>query len=348
MDLLACTNGEIYRNKIYNTSDNVLEPEVYTKNLHFYHNQLINGHAFVSITEVSGGEIYIYGNTAVSLPDSEDGWTVFKISSNRDSLTMPMYIFNNSWQVDFDIIGSPRHVWENSHVKHFNNASFSEKSDSFGIYFLGIENWFDYDCSNVPFPELLTGNGFEKNGITADPQFKDPYGNDFRLKEESPCIDRGRVADGLIAEFAGEGPDIGAFDNGKLIEGLPFRYRPPDPEVPFQEMPRIARHKMDGKVVKLWFSMPMNQSSVKETSYHMKFGSEILDLHVTGLSEDGYCLTLLSPGEMIREDLDLELQLSQWPRGQNGMTVVAWASSIPVRLSNCQGSLVKSGSKVGR
>ena len=32
-DPLACTNGEIYRNTITNTSDNVLEPEVPVENI---------------------------------------------------------------------------------------------------------------------------------------------------------------------------------------------------------------------------------------------------------------------------------------------------------------------------
>jgi len=82
-DPLACTNGEIYRNIIFNTADNVLEPEVHVRNLHFYHNTMVNGHAFVSITEVKGGEIYIYGNTVVSMPSSVDGWTIFTLTLMR-------------------------------------------------------------------------------------------------------------------------------------------------------------------------------------------------------------------------------------------------------------------------
>ncbi|MEN8227673.1 MAG: hypothetical protein ABFS38_05920, partial [Bacteroidota bacterium] len=329
-DLLACTNGEIYRNTVINTSDNVLEPEVYTRNLHYYHNRMINGHAFISITEVAGGEIYIYGNTAVSLPDSEDGWTVFKISSRKDSLTMPLYIFNNSWQVDFDIIGSPRNVWKNNHIRHFNNASFSEKSDSFGIYFLGLDNRFDYDCSNVPFPRLLTGNGFESNGVVSDPMFRDPTNNDFRLKPQSPCIDRGMIAEGVIMEFEGERPDMGAYDNGQLVEGPPFRYMHPEPEVPFREMPRITRYKCDGKQLRVWFSMPLDGESVKGTHFRYLQGSNIREMRLVELSGDGYCLTL--EATQLLEPEELELRMSQWPKGKNGRPVTFWASSIPVAL----------------
>ncbi|MCK4748447.1 MAG: hypothetical protein KAT15_15455, partial [Bacteroidales bacterium] len=276
-----------------------------------------------------GGEIYIYGNTAVSLPGSEDGWTIFKISSRKQGLSMPLYIFNNSWQVDFDIIGSPGHIWTNNHIRHFNNACYSEQGDSFGIYKLGLDNKFDYDCSNVPFPSLLTGKGFEKNGMVTDPLFLDPYNNDFRLQEQSPCIDRGKQADHLIMEFHGKGPDIGAYDNGELIEGIPFRYMEPAAEVPYQEMPRITRHKQSGNTFKLWFSSPLSEASVLSTSFWIRNGKGIHELGLEGLSEDGYCLSLTLDQQQI-SDLT-EVLVSGWPRGKNGMLCTSWAATIPVR-----------------
>ncbi len=330
MDLLACTNGEIYRNTIINTSDNVLEPELYTKNLHFYHNRMINGHAFVSITEVAGGEIYIYGNTALSRPESDDGWTIFKISSKKKGLTKPLYIFNNSWFVDFDMIGSPHLVWSNNHVRHFNNACYSVQSDSFGIYHLGLDNHFNYDCSNVPFPGLLSGNGFEKNGLVENPLFRDPIGNDFRLKNNSPCIDRGIMDSTLILGYRGEGPDMGAYDNGELIQGLPFKYMSPGPEVPYKEMPRISRYETDEDKIRVWFSVPLAEASVKSTNFKMKNGKNLQDLKVSGLTEDGYCLTFSAAQNL--EDGGISLIFSHWPEGKNGMPVTSWASALPVSL----------------
>ncbi len=365
MDLLACTNGEIYRNYVYNTSDNVLEPEVHALNLHYYHNHMVNGHAFVSITEVAGGEIYIYGNTAVSLPESEDGWTIFKISSRQQSLTRPLYIFNNSWQVDFDIIGSPRNIWQNDYLRHFNNAMVSEASDTFGIYNLGKDNRFDYDCSNVPFPALLTSRGMERNGLVADPLFTDPYGGDFRLKEGSPCIDAGTFEQGLIRSFEGIAPDIGAYDNGHLIEGPPFRYMEPAAEVPYREMPRITRHWFDGEDLELWFSIPLKEESLDRIRFRVRTGSEESEWQIEGLSEDGYGLWLtrsgsgspriepggdqaalytnVSDGAVTGGTVPGEagpaasgetavLLLSGWPEGINGMTMTSWASTLPVRL----------------
>jgi hypothetical protein len=335
-DALACTNGEIYRNSIINTSDNVLEPEVHALNLHFYHNQMINGHAFVSITEVQGGDIYIYGNTAVSLPDSEDGWTIFKISSGQDSLSRPLHIFNNSWQVDFDMIGSPRDLWENSYVKHFNNACFSELSDTFGIYNLGDFNYFDYDCSNVPFPALLTSNRMEKKGLVADPMFSDPIHNDFRLKEGSPCVDKGKKARELILDYKGRRPDIGAYDNGKLIEGTPFRYVTPNAILSYKELPRITRFKIRDEEVRIWFSLPMDDFSLKATARALLFRGERYPLNYYDMTDDGYCLTLT--GEDLPElddpaDLrEMELKLSKWPQALRGTKLTSWASEIKVSL----------------
>lgn len=332
-DPLACTNGEIYRNTIFNTSDNVLEPEVHVLNLHFYHNTMVNGHAFISITEVQGGELYVYGNTAMSMPESDDGWTIFKISCGRDSLTLPFYIFNNSWQVDFDMIGSPRNLWENSHIRHFNNACYSESSDTFGIYNIGLDNHFDYDCSNVPFPALLLSVGHEEHGIVADPLFRDPLAIDFRLKEASPCIDAGKRDDGLILSYEGEGPDIGAWEGEKRVEGPAFRFMDPGVDLPYRELPRITRVKVDGNRLKLWFSMPMDEASLRDAAFRIGDGSVEFDLETLSLSDDGYLLMLSAEELSTLKTSDrgaLKLQLRQWPVGRNGMTMTTWASEIEV------------------
>lgn len=357
VDLVSCTNGEICRNTVINTSDNVLEPEVYAFNLHFYHNRMINGHAFISLTGVSGGEIRIYGNTAVSLPGSGDGWTVFKISGTERALTRPLYIYNNSWHVDFDIIGSPRRLWRNDHIRHFNNAVFMEQGDAFGIYHLGKDNFFDHDCSNLPFPGWFTGRGHEKNGLVADPLFSDPERGDFRPEAHSPCIDRGMRADELILHFEGSAPDIGAYDQGKLIEGRPFRFMEPEAPVPYKERPRITRHRFYGDTLMLWFSVPLSGSSVSSARFWIggREGSGFPSRELQpDPDEGGFCLRLsgLREGDPGGRELlpsgwpagtellpsgwpaGLELMVSRLPEGTNGMPLTSWASEVLVRQSD--------------
>lgn len=334
-DPLACTNGEIYRNIIINTSDNVLEPEMHARNLFFYHNRMINGHAFISITEVSGGDIYIYGNSAVSLPGSGDGWTVFKLSSRKRALTRPLYIFNNSWQVDFDIIGSPHNIWKNDHIRHFNNACYAEASDTFGIYNLGADNHFDYDCSNVPFPEILVRNRMERHGRVADPMFRDPYGGDFRLRKHSPCIDRGQKDGELIPDYRGRRPDIGAWEGEELVQGRPFRYWEPNARVPYRELPRITRVRLEPGQVTLWFSLPMDAFSLKAISKSLRCGETDHRLVYSELSGEGYSVTLSVAGDPVPSGEpagNCLLLFSEWPQALNGRKLTAWASEIPVFL----------------
>ena len=55
--------------------------------------------------------------------------------------------------------------------------------------------------------------GMMEHGISADPEFVDAEGGDFRLKDTSPCIDAGEVIEGINdGRFEGGGPDMGAFE----------------------------------------------------------------------------------------------------------------------------------------
>jgi len=47
--------------------------------------------------------------------------------------------------------------------------------------------------------------------------------------------------------------DIGAYDDGKLVEGPVFRYVNPGVEMSDREKPRIVKHKIENNTLKLWF-----------------------------------------------------------------------------------------------
>jgi hypothetical protein len=169
MDLLACLNNEVYNNLIINTSDNVFEPEVYYHNLYFCQSLLINGHAFISVTEVGGGPIYLFGNTGLSEPDCKAGWAIYKISNRQRTMSEPFYIiFNNSWYVDYNITAGRMGLW-NYHMVHFNNVYYFEGIDTFGFLTSGEDSYYNNDCSSAVFPDFSSEKGFESDGIVADP-----------------------------------------------------------------------------------------------------------------------------------------------------------------------------------
>jgi Right handed beta helix region len=54
--------------------------------------------------------------------------------------------------------------------------------------------------------------GYETIGISADPLFRNPGGDDYRLTLLSPAIDRGIPISGLSEPFSGTAPDIGRWE----------------------------------------------------------------------------------------------------------------------------------------
>jgi hypothetical protein len=330
MDLLACSNGDIYNNLIVNTSDNVLEPEVYCHNLYFYHNKLINGHAFISVTEVGGGPIYLYGNTGLSEPDCKDGWAIYKISNRQRTMSEPFYIFNNSWYVDYNITGR-RMGWWNDHIVHFNNAYFLEGIDTFGIHTSGDDSYYDYDCSSAVFPRFMSEKGFEADGIEGDPMFKDPLGNDFRLLDVSPCFDSGNLHEDLLADYEGSAPDIGAYEGNKLVMGPAFKFSVPEAEIPFSEHPRITRYRIADKRLILWFNMPMDSKQVVESKPVLQSENISIPAKLEYVEEDLYCFRFALEEEVDPES-DLVLVLSAWPSSMNGMMMDSWASALKVSV----------------
>ncbi|MBD8387738.1 glycoside hydrolase family 88 protein [Dysgonomonas sp. BGC7] len=321
-DTLACTNGEIYRNVIENSADNAFEPEVYCKNLHFYHNKMINSHAFISVTEVGGGPIYFYGNTGVKLPDCNDGWTIFKTAGRERRLTAPFYIFNNSWQVDSDVLGSVNtSYWHNDNIHHFNNAYHLSHNETVGIYHLGKNNLFENDCANIPFPDKVIETG-RYPSIVADPMFVDgKYGN-FLLEEGSPCKDAGIVLDNFPIYYTGDKLDIGAYDDGKLVEGPVFRYVEPGEEMPEQEMPRIVKHKIENNTLKLWFSYPLSEQTIRPEYFAL---NGITFQHFS-LHDDNYLLVLTAKENLPQNNI--YLSVSDKPESTKGERITTWASSI--------------------
>ena len=322
-DTLACTNGEIYRNVIENSADNAFEPEVYCKNLHFYHNKMVNSHAFISITEVGGGPIYFYGNTGVKLPDCKDGWTIFKLVGKERRLTKPLYIFNNSWQVDSNVLGRINEThWHSDHIYHFNNAYHLSNTDTVGIHYLGKNNRFENDCANVPFPDKVVQTG-KYPSIVADPMFVDgAYGN-FLLRDDSPCRDAGIVPHDIPIYFTGDKLDIGAYDDGKLVEGPVFRYVNPGVEMPDREKPRIVKHKVENNILKLWFSYPLDKQTIKAE----KIALNDIAFQRFSLEEDNCLLILTAEKALPQHHIHLSIKGSK-PKSMDGEDMTFWASSI--------------------
>jgi hypothetical protein len=323
------SNMELYGNKISNMRDNDFEPEAAAFNLHFYHNICHNIHKSMSLDNIIGGYIYCYGNvwTMDSDPWSDEvcaGW--WKI---YNQLTYPFYAFNNSFygnEIPFMYMEGPA-----MHMKSYNNA----------YYITGTAEWelgvwdrtmdFDYDCSNKPWPKNITDNDQEKNGVIADINFVDATNRNLKLKSDSPGIDAGKIVklNGIYdwkQMFEGTAPDIGAYDNNKLVEGPPFKFTiPPNSMLSYKEMPRIVRHKIDGNMLKLYFSEDIDQNSISENTVYLISDSKVIaPLNITFDSPSELTVHAAS---ILNKD-NTELIFKSMPLGVNGEKATIWASTI--------------------
>lgn len=323
-DTLACSNGIIYDNVIENSADNAFEPEVYCKNLYFFHNKMINSHAFISFTEVGGGPMYFFGNTGVKTADCGDGWTIYKISGGERAFTRPVYIFNNSWQVDSPIYGKDNDpYWTNEHIYHFNNAYYITKGDSVGFSGLAADNRFGNDCCNLPFPKRVA-NEFVWHDIIEDPAFVDGENGNFHLLENSPCRNAGiRPFDFNIGKRPGK-VDIGAYDDGELVEGPVFRYMNLGPEMPANEKPTIVKSEIGDSVVSLWLSYPVQSNTVDAGSFAYSVGGVRKLFKSARLSDDGYRVDLYASAHIKRNYICLSVVKA--PIGTNGEPLTMWAA----------------------
>jgi hypothetical protein len=332
-------NYEIYNNKIINTGDNAFEPEYVCYNVHFYHNQLENSHAYISIDMVRGGEIYFYGNRGWQSTHAGHEWTIFKFRGYDDEdgpqpLDEPFYVFNNSWYVHFDAISGSSSGYRNRYMKHYNNAYyFTGDNDLIGVKRLGKGCEFDYDCSNNEFPDLIDKLGFEKHGIESDPLFQNPARGDFRVGPQSPCIDAGRKMSfdefDWTQNYKGQAPDIGAFENNRLVDGPPFRFREPPGGAYYEENPRIVRHYVKNNVLKIYFSTPLDTSNFFSNSLNLYHNSQKLDIQSIDFADKGYLMEV-----RVDESIDkasLKIYFDPLPAGTNEQLFTHWASTIAVK-----------------
>jgi hypothetical protein len=62
------------------------------------------------------------------------------------------------------------------------------------------------------FETFRSWTGYEANGMNADPRFVDRAARDYRLRSDSPAIDRALRLPGWNDGHIGAGPDIGRYE----------------------------------------------------------------------------------------------------------------------------------------
>lgn len=327
-------NIEVYDNDLSNIRDNDFEPEHYAFNLHIYHNRSHNIHKTLSVDDVAGGYIYYYGNvvTMDNTPWAKKICSGFsKIYGGVDSLTYPLYFFNNS----FFGYGKGFNAMEHTArmLKHYNNAYYFAGDDGWILEYIDPTNAFENDITNKPWPASITRNGLEQQGKTGDVRFANPLKRDLRLKPGSIAIDAGRVLSfpelSWQQFFTGKGVDVGAYENGVWVQGPPFRFRVPENATfHFTETPRIVRYIVQGTKLHLFFSDAMEAKSLSKQTIIVRNQNKEIGIVDAVLTGDAYewIVETVTP----LTEAQLSIRFKEYPVSTKGGRYTNWGSAISI------------------
>ena len=328
------SNVEIYDNDISNIRDNDFEPEYYTYNLFIYHNYSHNIHRTLSVDNVEGGNIYYFGNVITLDNDlwTEKICTSFgKVYGKDRLLSFPLYVFNNS----FYGAAAAYKMDAGSAVnfKHYNNAYYFTLHDGFVINKWDQTDGFDYDISNKPWSENIVNNNQEIHGKICDIKFTDPGKRDLTLQPGSEGIDAGKIIKlkelDWTQSYIGKAPDVGAYENGKPVDGPAFRFMiPPQGKISYKEKPRLVKNRIYGNKVILYFSDRIDPLSVKNNFVELYKGGEKLSITSVSFSNDNYQMNV--EANSIPASGELSVSFKTMPKGINGETATYWASAIKI------------------
>lgn len=327
-------NIEVYENDISNIRDNDFEPEHYAFNLHIYHNRSHNIHKTLSVDDVAGGYIYYYGNTVTM---DSTAWAkkicsgFSKIYGGVDSLTYPLYFFNNS----FFGYGKGFNAMEHRArmLKHYNNAYYFAGDQGLILEYIDPTNEFDNDITNKPWPSSIRNNGLEKNGKTADVKFRNVFQRDLRLQPSSIAIDAGKQLSfpelQWTQSFKGKSVDVGAYEDNEPVQGPPYHFRKPENAAfHYTETPRVVRYYVNGNKLHLFFSEAMDAQSLSNNNIEIQFRNKKLKVLNSVLQDGAYEWIVETDTQLIANEISIGF--IKKPVSVHGGVYTNWAAAIPV------------------
>jgi hypothetical protein len=129
--------------------------------------------------------------------------------------------------------------------------------------------------------------------------------------------------------FHGKAPDVGAYEDGALVDGPPFRFMvPPEGKVSYAEKPRIVRHRVEGNKIILFFSEKLEPASVNKSDAELFEGNDALEIVSASFPLNRYELVIETKSSIGHGELSLSFK--RLPVGMNGERVTYWASTIGV------------------
>lgn len=223
---------DVYDNIFYKLGDDGVSADGRASNVRIWGNTFYDVLIGISLAPVYGGPVYCLRNVVHRTGVGNNNYTgsSFKFNSGYDT-SGPMYLFHNTSDAYYAgnaslSIRSPG-TWENVYAR---NNIWS--GTTYAIYNVNTSQSVDlnYDGLYTTLPgelvywgssagrhmrdlatfQQLTGQ--ELHGRHCNPDFADAAAGKYRLAPSSCLIDKGLVIPGINDGYAGEAPDMGAYE----------------------------------------------------------------------------------------------------------------------------------------
>ncbi|MBS4218703.1 hypothetical protein KHA96_10305 [Bacillus sp. FJAT-49711] len=245
-------NMDIYDNIIYNVKDDGIEMDGLTVNSRVFHNHIGKSENSISVAPVYPGPIFFVGNSAYGAHQGstklntgvrgetrnlyfynntfvqKTGTTYGVIYRGEPAKTNNIVYKNNILLAETRIINSDNYnygmnMWHLNHVFDY-NLGFSKLTEGTVYKWSTIQGDPLNNARFDTLEEFRAATGQEENGVWGDPILNlTPLADypensllmDLRIaSEDSPAIGAGAIIQGISNRFAGDAPDIGAFQYG--------------------------------------------------------------------------------------------------------------------------------------
>jgi hypothetical protein len=210
---------DVHDNDIYECADDGAEPEGTCTNLRFWNNRIRRCLMTMSIAPVTVGPVYYINETYWDFH-----LNALKIQARTRGV---VYLYNCTFYAN----GYRQSTWDSNGEwwnLHFRNCIFRGTDYVFndsGPSKQGTAS-FDYDDLSTTRSDRLVRwegrtfntleefqkEGYELHGLSVDPGFVNPSDGDFRLRPDSPLIDKGLHIPGINDAFSGSAPDMGSHE----------------------------------------------------------------------------------------------------------------------------------------
>ncbi|MEK7408639.1 MAG: right-handed parallel beta-helix repeat-containing protein [Acidobacteriota bacterium] len=222
--------NDVYENLIELIKDDAIEPECQAINLRIFGNVMRSVFVGISLAPIETGPTWVLYNLIYRARGHEMGGGQWVKISTTPTGAIPMgevRIYHNTAYYDEpehngwsstgsgnthfinNIVACTRYVFENSSSAPYPPGNVWDYNN---FYTTDPTRYIKFENQRLNLAGFLA-LGFQRNGISATPRFRDPAAGDFRLLPDDPGIDKGLPLPGINDGYWGPAPDIGAFEH---------------------------------------------------------------------------------------------------------------------------------------